>query len=131
MPEIKGTDFAKLICTRLRFIFYYYSEYALEGFELNAIDYLLNQLLFSALQAVQKIKSEQPQYLIASDTLTIKSGYDFKLKLADITHIESDSEYVNSTSNGRKIMSYQTLKSLEKTLDPNQFIRVHRSLHSK
>jgi hypothetical protein len=47
--------------------------------------------------------------------------------LADITHIESDSEYVNSTSNGRKIMSYQTLKSLEKTLDPNQFIRVHRS----
>ena len=129
MPEIKGTDFAKLIPASTKIIFTTaYSEYALEGFELNATDYLLKPIAFQRfLQAVQKIKSEQPQ-LMTSDTLTIKSGYDFfKLKLADITHIESDSEYVNFYSNGRKIMSYQTLKSLEKTLDPNQFIRVHRS----
>jgi two-component SAPR family response regulator len=56
MPEIKGTDFAKLICTRLRFIFYYYSEYALEGFELNAIDYLLNQLFSALYKLFKKIK---------------------------------------------------------------------------
>ncbi|NRT13437.1 LytTR family DNA-binding domain-containing protein [Flavobacterium sp. 14A] len=129
MPEIKGTDFAKLIPSSTKIIFTTaYSEYALEGFELNAIDYLLKPIAFQRfLQAVQKIKAEQAQ-VIANDTLTIKSGYDFfKVKLDDITHIESDSEYVNFYSNGKKIMSYQSLKSLEKTLDPNKFIRVHRS----
>ncbi len=129
MPEIKGTDFAKLIPSSTKIIFTTaYSEYALEGFELNAIDYLLKPIAFQRfLQAVQKVKGEQAQ-VIANDTLTIKSGYDFfKVKLDDITHIESDSEYVNFYSNGKKIMSYQSLKSLEKTLDPNQFIRVHRS----
>lgn len=129
MPEIKGTDFAKLIPSSTKIIFTTaYSEYALEGFELNAIDYLLKPIAFQRfLQAVQKIKGEQAQ-VSANDTLTIKSGYDFfKVKLDDITHIESDSEYVNFYSSGKKIMSYQSLKSLEKTLDPNQFIRVHRS----
>ena len=129
MPEIKGTDFAKLIPSSTKIIFTTaYSEYALEGFELNAIDYLLKPIAFQRfLQAVQKVKGEQAQ-VSANDTLTIKSGYDFfKVKLDDITHIESDSEYVNFYSNGKKIMSYQSLKSLEKTLDPNQFIRVHRS----
>ena len=51
----------------------------------------------------------------------------FKVKIEDITHIESDSEYVVFYANGKKIMSYQSLKSLEKALDPSKFIRVHRS----
>jgi DNA-binding LytR/AlgR family response regulator len=127
MPEIKGTAFAKLIPSTAKIIFTTaYSEYALEGFELDAIDYLLKPIAFQRfLKAVQKVKSEVPSF---ADTITIKSGYDlFKVKLDDITHIESDSEYVVFHVNGKKIMSYQSLKSLEKSLNPSQFIRVHRS----
>jgi DNA-binding LytR/AlgR family response regulator len=127
MPEIKGTDFAKLIPSGARIIFTTaYSEYALEGFELNAIDYLLKPIGFNRfLEAVQKIKTE---LVIKVDSVTVKSGYDlFKLKYEEITHIESDSEYAIFHTTTKKIMSLQSLKSLEKTLDPSVFIRVHRS----
>lgn len=127
MPEIKGTDFAKLIPSGARIIFTTaYSEYALEGFELNAIDYLLKPIGFNRfLEAVQKIKTE---LVIKVDSVTVKSGYDlFKLKYEEITHIESDSEYAVFHTATKKIMSLQSLKSLEKTLDPGVFIRVHRS----
>jgi DNA-binding LytR/AlgR family response regulator len=129
MPEIKGTDFAKLVPPQTKIIFTTaYSEYALEGFDLNAIDYLLKPIKFERfLQAVQKVKSETP-FTSSEKTITVKSGYDlFKLKLDDITHIESDSEYVIFHTYSRKTMSLQSLKSLEKTLDSSIFIRVHRS----
>ena len=127
MPEIKGTAFAKLIPSTAKIIFTTaYSEYALEGFELGVIDYLLKPIAFQRfLEAVQKVKLELPS---VADTITVKSGYDlFKLKIDDITHIESDSEYVNFHTLTKKTMCLQSLKSLEKSLDPSQFMRVHRS----
>ena len=129
MPDLKGTDFAKLIPEETKVIFTTaYSEYALQGFELNALDYLLKPITFERfLKAVNKLKSdtiEAPK----SEFITVKSGYDLhKIKLADITYIESDSEYVVFHLDNRKIMSYQTLKSLEKSLPQSLFIRVHRS----
>ncbi|UQD55817.1 LytTR family DNA-binding domain-containing protein [Flavobacterium sp. K5-23] len=129
MPEIKGTDFAKLIPTTTKIIFTTaYSEYALDGFELSAIDYLLKPITFQRfLKAVQKIQPEETT-ISNEKTITVKSGYDlFKLKLDDITHIESDSEYAVFHTNSKKIMSLQSLKSLEKSLDSSVFIRVHRS----
>ena len=129
MPELKGTDFAKLIPDITRFIFTTaYSEYALEGYELNALDYLLKPITYERfLKAVVKIKESTTE--ITTKNITIKSGYDLhKIKLSDIVYIESDSEYVNfHLSNGKKIMSYQSLKSLEKSLPVNLFMRVHRS----
>jgi DNA-binding LytR/AlgR family response regulator len=127
MPQIKGTDFAKLIPPTANIIFTTaYSDYALEGFELSATDYLLKPIGFDRfLKAVQKIKKETTPVL---DSITVKSGYDlFKLKYADITHIESDSEYAVFYTADKKVMSLQSLKSLEKILDPSLFIRVHRS----
>ncbi len=127
MPELKGTDFAKMINPRTRVIFTTaYSKYALEGFELNALDYLLKPITFERfLQAVNKYKQEETAI---DDSITVKSGYDLhKLKFEDILYVESDSEYVNFYTSGKKIMSYQTLKSLEKTLPTSTFIRVHRS----
>jgi DNA-binding LytR/AlgR family response regulator len=84
MPEIKGTD--KLIPPRL--IYYFttaYSDY-LEGFELSAIDYLLNPLgLIGFKKQFRKLKKDVGKV----DTITVKSGYDlFKLKYDEITHIE-------------------------------------------
>lgn len=127
MPEIKGTDFAKMINPETKVIFTTaYSEYALEGFNLNALDYLLKPITFERfLQAVNKI---QPKILNTENFITIKSGYDLhKLKHNSILFIESDNEYLVFHTSERKIMSHGTLKSLEESLPQSIFIRVHRS----
>ncbi|WP_299780942.1 LytTR family DNA-binding domain-containing protein [uncultured Formosa sp.] len=131
MPDLKGTDFAKLIPAHTKIIFTTaYSDYAIQGFELDALDYLLKPITFERfLKAVNKLKSGTIQLpKPKSEYITVKSGYDLhKIKLEDIIYIESDSEYVVFHLNGRKIMSYQSLKSLEKTLPTSLFLRVHRS----
>lgn len=129
MPEIKGTDFAKMISPHTKIIFTTaYSEYALEGFELNALDYLLKPITFKRfLTAINKLKSNtEPNY--HEESITIKSGYDLhKIKFKEILYIESDSEYVTFYTENRKIMSLQTLKTLNETLPKSLFMRVHRS----
>ncbi|MCB4808465.1 LytTR family DNA-binding domain-containing protein [Tamlana sp. 62-3] len=127
MPQLKGTDFAKIIDTNLKVIFTTaYSEYALEGYELNVLDYLLKPITFERfLQAVNKYKKES---VLIENTITVKSGYDLhKLHFDDILFIESDSEYVNFYLNNKKIMSHQSLKTLQQTLPDSIFMRVHRS----
>lgn len=128
MPDLKGTDFAKLLDPKTKIIFTTaYSEYALEGFELNALDYLLKPITFDRfLVAVNKLATTSPAPI--NDSITIKSGYDLhKLKFSEILYIESDNEYVVFNTKDEKIMSHQSLKSLEKTLNPAMFKRVHRS----
>ena len=128
MPDIKGTEFAELIdTTKTRIIFTTaYSEYALKGFELNALDYLVKPITFKRfLSAVEKF----PKSEIATDNyLVIKSGYDLhKVLMVDIIYIESDSEYVKYYfENGKKIMANQSLSKLVTNL-PDYFLRVHRS----
>lgn len=127
MPDLKGTDFAKMIDSKTKIIFTTaYSEYALEGFDLNALDYLLKPITFERFsQAINKINVETPN---VENTIIIKSGYDLhKLKYDQINYIKSDNEYVVFYTNDKKIMSHQTLKSTEKLLPPSTFIRVHRS----
>jgi DNA-binding LytR/AlgR family response regulator len=129
MPEIKGTDFAKMLDSDVRVIFTTaYSEYALEGFELNALDYLLKPITFTRfLAAVNKLKSVTPA-TNNEEFITVKSGYDLhKLKFDDIVYIESDSEYVNFHTKDKKIMSHNSLKLLTNQLPESTFIRVHRS----
>jgi DNA-binding LytR/AlgR family response regulator len=63
-----------------------------------------------------------------SDSITIKSGYDLhKVKYKDILYVVSDSEYVTFHMADKKIISNQPLKTVEKELPSNQFIRAHRS----
>ncbi len=128
MPDLKGTDFAKMIDSKTKVIFTTaYSEYAIEGFDLNALDYLLKPITFERfLKSVNKLEISENSEI--TKTITVKSGYDLhKLSLEDINFIESDGEYVHYHLSDKKIMSYQSLKSLEKSLDPKIFIRVHRS----
>lgn len=127
MPDLKGTEFAKMIDSSTKIVFTTaYSEYALEGFELNALDYLLKPIAFERfLQAVNKFNKEKAAF---DDSITVKSGYDLhKLKFDDILYAKSDSEYVVFHTLDKRIMSYQSLKSLEKDLPKSTFIRVHRS----
>lgn len=129
MPEMKGTDFAKMIPSDTQIIFTTaYSEYALEGYELNALDYLLKPITFERfLKAVNKAKIAD-ETKTTDQAITVKSGYDlYRLKYTDIRYIESDSEYVKYHTADRKIMSNQSLKALEKILPGSLFIRVHRS----
>lgn len=128
MPQIKGTDFAQLISNYgIRIIFTTaYSEYAIRGFELSALDYLLKPITFNRfLSAVEKYpKQNKPP----ENTLVIKSGYDFhKVLYTDIVYIKSESEYVTyHLENGKKIMAYQSLSKLATSMPPT-FMRIHRS----
>ena len=128
MPDLKGTTLAGLLPENCQVIFTTaYAEYAIEGFDLNAVDYLLKPITFERfLQAVNKLESSKKEGEMK--TITVKSGYDLhKLFLDDIYFIESDGEYVHFHTKDKKVMSYQSLKSLEKSLDPSLFMRVHRS----
>ena len=128
MPEVKGTDFAKMIGSNTKIIFTTaYSQYALEGYELNAVDYLLKPITFERfVTAVNKVKTNK--IVEKSDSFTIKSGYDLhKVKFEDIQYIVSDSEYVTFHMANKKIISNQRLKALEQDLPSAMFMRVHRS----
>ncbi|TDS15101.1 LytTR family two component transcriptional regulator [Maribacter caenipelagi] len=128
MPEVKGTDFAKMIGSNTKIIFTTaYSQYALEGYELNAVDYLLKPITFERfVTAVNKVKTNK--IVEKSDFITIKSGYDLhKVKFEDIQYIVSDSEYVTFHMANKKIISNQRLKALEQELPSAMFMRVHRS----
>ncbi len=132
MPEIKGTDFARLLGNKIQVIFTTaYSEYALEGFDLNAVDYLLKPITFDRfLQSTQKLKltSAPSQEIEGDNHITIKSGYDlYKVSFSSIIYIESDSEYVIYHTGDKKIMSNQSLKELLTRLPKEQFMRIHRS----
>lgn len=128
MPEIKGTDFAKMVDTTTKIIFTTaYSQYALEGYELNAVDYLLKPITFERfVTAVNKVKTTNT--IEKTDAITIKSGYDLhKVKYTDILYVVSDSEYVTFHMADKKIISNQRLKTLEQELPSSMFMRVHRS----
>ncbi len=128
MPDLKGTTLASMLPDSCKVIFTTaYAEYALEGFDLNAIDYLLKPITFERfLQAINKLGSTEKN--VDNKIITVKSGYDLhKIVLDDILFIQSDGEYVHYHLGDKKIMSYQSLKSLEKSLDANLFLRVHRS----
>ncbi|MBO0593718.1 response regulator transcription factor [Cellulophaga sp. E16_2] len=130
MPAINGTDFAKIIGADTNIIFTTaYTEYALEGYELNVVDYLLKPITFNRfLTAVNKVKSKALPAESIEDSITVKSGYDLhKIKYADILYIKSDSEYVTFYTAHKKIMSLQSLKSLLKQIPTSLFMRVHRS----
>lgn len=129
MPDVKGTDLARMVPSTTKVIFTTaYSEYALEGFELNALDYLLKPITFKRFMIAVNKANDLVDANDFEEVITVKSGYDLhKLNLGDIIYIESSSEYVIFYTASQKIMSYQTLKSLEETLPNTMFMRVHRS----
>ncbi|MFI8377888.1 LytR/AlgR family response regulator transcription factor [Leeuwenhoekiella sp. NPDC079379] len=128
MPQLNGTEFAEIVKkTGVHIIFSTaYSEYALQGFELNALDYLLKPVTFKRfLNAVEKFPKNEKDI---ENSIVVKSGYDlYKISLEDIIYIQSESEYVSyHLKNGKKILANQSLKNLESSL-PKNFLRVHRS----
>jgi DNA-binding LytR/AlgR family response regulator len=139
LPDLSGMDFVKSLNNGPKVIFTTaYSEYAIEGFRVDALDYLLKPInytdfLKSANKALQwfesqtvdlsKIKKNGDEFLM------IKSEYKIiRINLADIKYVESMREYVRiHLTNQKPIMTLASMKKLEESLPTERFMRVHRS----
>lgn len=138
MPDLNGMDFVKSLNNPPKVIFTTaYSEYALEGFKVDAVDYLLKPISYpDFLKAAQKAKQrffENENVIEKVDSnekfLFIKSEYKIlRINLADIQYIESMREYVQiHTENQKPIMTLLSMKKLMDHLPEKDFMRVHRS----
>jgi DNA-binding LytR/AlgR family response regulator len=135
MPELSGIDFIKAIQGKTKVILTTaYSEFALEGYDLDIVDYLLKPIRFPRfLQAVQKASTvtEAPQPAQEDDDYvfvkTESKGKYLKINLADIEYIEGMKNYVAIHAAGKKTLVLTSMKELEERLPKNQFMRVHKS----
>lgn len=142
MPELTGIDFIKAIQGKAKVILTTaYSEFALESYELDVVDYLLKPVrLPRFLQAVQKAAKEIPEAEVnsplpggqggADDYIFVKTeskGKLLKINLADIDYIEGMKNYVAIHCAGKKTLVYTSMKDLEERLPQKNFIRVHKS----
>ncbi len=134
MPAISGIDFYKKVSENTMAIFTTaYSEYAVECFNLSAIDYLLKPFEFSRfLKAVEKAK-EYSEFLSKKDSkhqhLFVKVDYSVvKVALNEILYIEGLDNYLNiHFDNGKKLLVRMSMKGISEKLPADEFIRVHRS----
>jgi len=144
LPKIKGIDFVKTLKNPPQIIITSaYQEYALQGYELNVIDYLLKPIEFNRfLMAVNKIKTHtETDGVKTSDNTMLNAGdggekpYLFfnvskkkvKIYIHDILYIESLKEYIKIVTNGKSILTKFQLNQMEELLAKGKFIRVHRS----
>jgi len=137
MPELSGIDFVKAINGKAKIILTTaYSEFALESYELDVVDYLLKPIrLPRFLTAVQKVVKElettnekpadtEDDYIFVK---TESKGKLLKINLDEIDFIEGMKNYVAVHCSGKKIMVYTSMKDLEEKLPEKKFIRVHKS----
>jgi len=139
MPELSGMDFIKAINSRAKVILTTaYSEFALESYELDVVDYLLKPIrLPRFLQAVQKAVKEIEEASDEKNNITDASDYVFvkteskgkllKINLNEIDYIEGMKNYVAIYCGEKKTLVYTSMKDLEERLSKKQFIRVHKS----
>lgn len=137
MPELTGIDFIKTLNGKAKVILTTaYSEFALEGYELDVVDYLLKPIrLQRFLQAVQKAMSglKESDHTPASDdeeyifVKTESKGKLLKINLDEIDYIEGMKNYVAIHRGSQKTLVYTSMKDLEERLSSKKFIRVQKS----
>lgn len=135
MPKMTGLQYLKKASVQpLVILTTAYPEYALEGYELDIIDYLLKPIAFSRFsKAVQKakefidlrdrtVKENNPSFLFIRSDKRIE-----KIELKQIVYVESAGNYIFIVTPTKKIMAYLTLKGIESQLPPQEFIKIHQS----
>lgn len=139
MPDLNGMDFVKSLAAPPLVVFTTaYSEYAVEGFRVNAVDYLLKPFGLQEFQrAANRLKERclpppspsKQESQGEADVLFLKTDYRIvKVNIADIRYIEAMSEYLKVWLEGepKPIITLLSLKKMEERL-PNHFMRIHRS----
>jgi len=136
MPKITGLEFMKTMSNMPMVILTTaYPQYALEGFELNVIDYLLKPFSFERFwKAIVKSKtqleskkqtpestSDDSYFFIKADNKLVRIHYD------EILFVEALQNYVAVHTQDRKLISYLTFKSVEDHLPPERFLKIHKS----
>jgi two-component system, LytTR family, response regulator len=137
MPELSGMDFIKALNGKAKVILTTaYSEFALESYELDVVDYLLKPIrlprfLTAVQKAVNELKekgeeraNEEDDYIFVK---TESKGKLLKINLDDIDYIEGMKNYVAIYRSGQKTMVYTSMKDIEERLPQKQFLRVHKS----
>jgi DNA-binding LytR/AlgR family response regulator len=138
MPDLSGMDFVKSLSKPPKIIFVTaYSEYAIEGFKVDALDYLLKPVSYvDFLKSANKAKDwfethqQKPDEVNSNkDFLYIKSEYKIvRINLDNIKYIEGMSEYIKiHLTNSKPVMTLLSMKAIEDHLPPERFMRVHRS----
>ena len=138
MPEISGLAFAKTVSKDTKIIFTTaYREFAIDGFDLRAVDYLLKPIAFDRLlQAVHNYLETRPKTLVANSfEQESQRNYSFirsdrkmiKVVFSDVAFVESCSDYVKIHLQDKSILTRQTISNIEATLPTNEFMRIHRS----
>ena len=131
MPELSGMEFSKMLPHTTKVIFTTaFSEYAVDSYRVNALDYLLKPISYSDFLASVQKAVEWFSRSAEVDHIFVKSDYKLKqIDLDKILYIEGLKDYVKIyiEDEPHPILSLMSLKSLEEILPSSQFIRVHRS----
>jgi DNA-binding LytR/AlgR family response regulator len=138
LPKLKGVDFIKtLASTPPIIITTAYQEYALQGYELNVIDYLMKPIEFSRfLMAVNKLKQKNetrppgPYFPAATERNYLLFNVNkkrVKVFLDEILYIESLKEYIRITTKEKVLLTKFQIGQIEELLTRNNFLRIHRS----
>lgn len=136
MPKITGLDFFKTLPNAPPVIFTTaYPQYALEGFEVNALDYLVKPISFdrflkSVLKAKEfyEVRDTNIKEAVSSDYFFIKADNKLvKILFDDVLFVEALQNYVTIHTLLKKYMTYLTFKSVEAYLPANKFLKVHKS----
>lgn len=140
MPEITGISLLKVLKKRpLVVLTTAYSEYALEGYELDVADYLLKPITFerflkSVDKIMQRLEADPKPVITASETVAspafvfVKDGTKLvKVRLDEILYVEGLKDYVTIHTTSQKITTLQRMKALEEQLPADKFIRIHNS----
>ena len=137
MPDLTGIQLSKLIDPNVNIIFTTaYPQFAVEGFELNAVDYLLKPIAFPRfIEAVEKVKKKKT--LVKETSNLNNEEYFFvktdgknkfrKVKLSDILFAESIKNYVIIHTEAEQLVTYNTLKNIQESLPQTKFIKIHKS----
>ena len=139
MPKLSGIDFLKSLINPPKVIFTTaYSEFALEGYELNVVDYLLKPITYERFEkAVNKVIEilkleneliEKSTTKIEETSIVIKSSHQLiKIEIADIIYIEGLHKYIKIVTKEKTYTTLFSLTAIENELSNSQFYRCHRS----
>lgn len=136
MPKLSGIDFLKTLKHHPKVIITTaYRDYAIEGFELEVVDYLLKPIPFERfLKSVGKVLSSRPESTQVPTAVAQDSFIYFKVdkkmvktKIADILYIESIKDYVKVRTADKEIITQQKISYLDESLPRAHFLRIHRS----